>query len=94
MDPEIKSSRREPRLPCNPTSIHAQVEGSGRIVSGQIVEVSRAGIRLHVDEAVPVGSVVTVELGGTVLRGDVRHCEADDAERFTLGIQTSDVRHR
>jgi hypothetical protein len=92
-DPQTKASRREPRLPCNPTGIHAYVEGRGRPVAGQIVEVSRTGIRLQIDEAVPIGSVMTVEVGGTLLMGDVRHCEPHD-EQFAVGLQTLDVRHR
>jgi hypothetical protein len=90
---QVKSSRREPRLPCNPTGIQAYVDGSVRPVDGRIVEVSRTGIQLQIEEAVPVGSVMTVEVGETVLTGDVRHCEARD-EHYTVGLATSDVRRR
>lgn len=93
-EPQVKSTRREPRLPCNPTGIHAYVEGSARPVAGRIVEVSRTGIQLQIEEAVPVGSVMTVEVGETVLTGGVRHCEAREDEHYTVGLETSDVRHR
>jgi len=92
-DTETQLNRRESRLPCNPTGIHACVDGSDRHFTGRIVEVSRTGIQLQIDEAVPLGSVMTVELGGTVLTGAVRHCEFRD-EHFTVGIQTSDVWYR
>lgn len=90
---ETQLNRREPRLPCNPTGVHAHLEGSGRHFIGQIVEVSRTGVQIQMDEAVPVGSVMTVEFGGTTLTGDIRHCEPRDGY-FTVGIQTNDVCHR
>lgn len=90
---DVQLKRSEPRLPCNPTGIHAFVDGSDRPVAGKIVEVSRTGIQLQIDEAVPVGSRMTVKVGDTVLLGDVRHCRARD-DRFTVGLQTSDVLHR
>ena len=90
---ETQLNRREPRLPCNPTGVHAHLEGSGRHFIGQIVEVSRTGVQIQMDEAVPVGSVMTVEFGGTTLTGDIRHCEPRDGH-FTVGIQTNDVCHR
>jgi hypothetical protein len=92
-DTETQLNRREPRLPCNPTGVHAVLEGSDRHFTGQIVEVSRTGIQLQIDEAVPVGSVMTVEFGGTVLTGAVRHCQLREG-RFTVGIETSDVWYR
>ena len=89
-DTEAPLNRREPRLACNPTGVQARVEGSGRHFIGQIVEVSRTGIQIQIDEAVAVGSVMTVELGDTLLTGDIRHCEPRDG-RFAVGIQTNDV---
>jgi hypothetical protein len=93
MNTETQLNRREPRLPCNPTGVHAHLEGSGRHFTGKIVEVSRTGVQIQIDEAVPVGSVMTVEFGGTVLTGDIRHCQLRDG-RFTIGIQTADVLYR
>jgi len=92
-DTETQLNRREARLPCNPTGVHAYIKGSDRHFTGKIVEVSRTGIQLQIDEAVPVGSVMTVEFGGTVLTGDIRHCQPRDG-RFTIGIQTADVWYR
>jgi hypothetical protein len=92
-DTEINLNRREPRLPCNPTGVRAYVTGSDRHFMGEIVEVSRTGIQLQIDEAVPEGSLMTVELGGTILQGEVRHCQSRDG-RFTVGIQTADVWYR
>jgi hypothetical protein len=93
VDSETQSNRREQRLPCNPTGVHACVDGVDRHFTAKIVEVSRTGIQLQIDEAVPIGSVMTVELGSTVLTGAVRHCDFREG-RFTVGIQTSDVWYR
>ena len=93
VDTETQLNRREPRLPCNPTGVDARLEGSDRLLTGRIVEVSRTGIQIQIDEAVPEGCVMTVEFGGTVLTGDIRHCEACDG-RFTVGIQTTNVWYR
>ncbi|HVW10244.1 MAG TPA: PilZ domain-containing protein [Bryobacteraceae bacterium] len=92
-DKEFNLNRREPRLPCNPTGVRAYLKSLERQFTGNIVEVSRTGIQLQIDEAVPTGSVMTVEFGGTVLEGEVRHCEFRDG-RFTVGIQTADVWYR
>jgi hypothetical protein len=93
MDTETQLNRREARLPCDPTGVHAHLKGSGRHFTGRIVEVSRTGVQIQIDEAVPVGSVMTVEFGGTLLTGDIRHCQPRDG-RFTVGIQTADVWNR
>jgi hypothetical protein len=93
MNTETQLNRREQRLPCNPTGVHAQLKGSNRHFTGRIVEVSRTGVQIQIDEEVPVGSVMTVEFGDTILKGDIRHCEARDGH-FTVGIQTNDVCYR
>ncbi|HVV46880.1 MAG TPA: PilZ domain-containing protein, partial [Bryobacteraceae bacterium] len=58
---------------------------------GEVVEVSRTGVQLHVPEPIPVGSLVTVEMGALVVLGDVRHCDPSPKEYYTVGLHTCDV---
>jgi hypothetical protein len=56
-----------------------------------MVEVSRTGVQLHVQTPIPVGSMVTVEVGETVVLGDVRHCHPSPKDYYTVGLHTRDV---
>jgi hypothetical protein len=56
-----------------------------------MVEVSRTGVQLHVPAPIPVGSLVTVEVGHTVVLGDVRHCDPSANDYYTVGLHTCDV---
>ena len=86
-------SVRELRLPCTPTGVLAHLDAFDEPVTGHIVEVSRAGFKLHMDNPLPVGSFVTVETGGMTMLGDVRYCYARSDQRHTVGIRTCDVKN-
>jgi hypothetical protein len=45
-----------------------------------------------VGEPLPVGSLVTVEVGGVIVLGDVRHCDEHLNLYYTVGLRTCDVR--
>ena len=90
MDIETQLSRREPRLACDPTGVRAHLKGSDRHFTGQIVEVSRTGVQIQIDEAVPVGSVMTVEFA--VHPPDWRHSALRVPRRAIHGRDTNQRR--
>lgn len=88
----VCAQRREVRLPCTPTVVYAHLDGYDEPVAGEIVEVSKAGVQLHIHEPLPIGSLVTVDFGGMIVLGDVRHCDERIDEYYTIGLRTCDVR--
>lgn len=83
--------RSEMRWACTPTGVHAHLDGYDRPIGGQVVEVSREGMQLHVEEPIAVGSLVTIEMGNVIVLGDVRHCNSRQ-NYYTVGLRTRDVR--
>jgi hypothetical protein len=84
--------RSEMRWPCDPRGVLAYLDGRDAPIAGKVVEVSRAGLQLHVADPIPVGSRVTVEMGPLVLLGDVRHCDASPKQYYSVGLRTCGVR--
>jgi hypothetical protein len=86
--------RREPRLPCNPTIVSAHVDGYDESVAARVVEVSKAGLQLHTEELLPVGTLVTIDMGGMLVMGHVRHCDERADKAYTVGVMMADVKER
>jgi hypothetical protein len=87
-----RSHRREMRWPCTPTVVYAHLDGYDEPVPAQIVEISKAGVQLHISEPLAVGSLMTLEMGGTTVLGDVRHCDIRADQSYTVGVQLCDVK--
>lgn len=85
--------RKELRWACDPRIVLAHLDGCDEPIEGQVVEVSRAGVQLHVQGPIAVGTLVTIHVGTLVLLGDVRHCDANPNAYYTVGLQTCDVQH-
>lgn len=83
--------RKEMRWPCEPRPVQAHLDGYDAPLAAEMVEVSRTGVQLHVPEPIPIGALVTVEVGGMIVLGDVRHCDPSPKEYYTVGLHTCDV---
>ena len=84
-------SRCEQRL--NATLIPVQVTGLGTLhlqTPGRTLDVSRNGLRIAVPEAIPVGSLLRVELEDSIVFGEVRYCE-DRQSWFAIGMFVEEV---
>lgn len=70
------------------TLVPVQIEGMGDLrldTFGRLLDRSQQGVRVGVLEAVPVGSLLRIELGGSVIWGEVRYCE-DQKNWFAIGL--------
>jgi hypothetical protein len=66
------------------------LEQPGVSVKGRLVNFSASGTRMVLDQAVPPGSMVRVELGGTILLGEIVYCTAEGGE-FAVGLELEDA---
>lgn len=84
--------RREPRLAVRLPGVVVALSGDGeRAVKGMVLDVSLSGMRLKVPEAVDAGTMIFIELGSTLVAGEVRHCLAGENGHFEAGIEITDV---
>jgi len=91
-DNALEFCRKEIRWPCDPRIVRAHLDGYDEPIAGELVEVSRTGVQLHIPDPIPVGSLITVEIGATVVLGDVRHCDPGPKDYYTVGLHTCDVK--
>lgn len=56
-----------------------------------VVDISRSGYRLLSSVELEVGTEVIITLHSVIIFGLVRHCEHQDADSFTAGVQISKV---
>ncbi|HVY92274.1 MAG TPA: PilZ domain-containing protein [Bryobacteraceae bacterium] len=83
--------RKELRWACDPRIVLAHLDGFDEPIAGEVVEVSRTGVQLHLANPIPIGTLVMIEVGTLVVLGDVRHCDASPNDYYTVGLQTCDV---
>jgi hypothetical protein len=70
------------------TLIPVQIAGLGDLdlqTFGRVLDISHLGLRLGVLDAVPVGALLRIELGDSILFGEVRYCESRDSW-FAIGL--------
>ncbi len=86
--------RRERRLPCTPTSALVEFSDGAQTVEGRVVEVSKSGLRLILENRVPEGESVRIDIAGKmIVTGEVRYCRPDDTGCFETGILTLDAQN-
>ena len=78
--------RKQGRLPAEQT-VQLTVLGTTEVsIIGRVVNVSGRGVRLLADCPVEPGSSIQIDLGASVLMGEVRYCQAE-GQQFGLGIE-------
>ncbi len=76
----------QPRLPAEQT-VQLIIPGTTELsIIGQVVDISRSGMRLLAGCPVEPGSPVHIDLGTSSLSGEVRYCHAGK-QGFAIGIQ-------
>jgi hypothetical protein len=55
-----------------------------------IIDVSKGGLKLALDETINVGAHIRVRLEDTFILGDVRYCNRS-GEKFYVGVRIQDV---
>lgn len=85
--------RREPRLPVHLPGDVIALSGDGgeQSVPGVVLDVSLSGMRLRVPRRVDNGTMIFVEMGSTLVVGEVRHCVAGKNGHFEAGVEITDV---
>jgi hypothetical protein len=83
--------RRSRRISTNDSAVAKILEaGSESLMDARVLDVSAGGVCLQVPQAVRPGTAIQVNLGNTLVKGEVRYCiEADGS--FRLGVQIEDV---
>jgi hypothetical protein len=81
--------RRGPRFevdqPVNVTNLEDRTPFPGKLAN-----FSANGVRLILDRKIPIGSIVKVEWGGTLLLGEVVYCQ-DEGTDFYIGLELEDA---
>ena len=89
---ETRDRRRDLRLSCDSTVVALHLDAGETPLTANLVEVSRAGLKLQAPEALPVGTLITIDLGEIKVIGEVRRCDPGPDESYTVGLLTHDVR--
>ncbi len=76
--------RAEPRISTD-VPAQLQVLGSSSAISAKIVNLSHAGLGLRLPTAIPVGTIVGVDLGYAIAFGEIRHC-SHQIESYLVGV--------
>lgn len=75
-----RQARREPRYPVNDSArVFLLNVPQALPVDGRVSDLSKSGLSVYLDEPLPPGSLVKVELHDTVVVGAVRHCQLTDS---------------
>jgi hypothetical protein len=85
---------RENRLTCAPTETYVYVGDRGEPLRAEIHNVSRSGLRLVLEQPVPVGSAVKVEMAGMIAVGEIRYCRQDKGDSFSAGMRIDTIQKR
>src|SRR5580704_7530587 len=88
-----RNRRREMRLQCDPANVVLEITGHPEPVEGQIVEVSKSGLQLRLENSVPGGEAVRVTRASMIINGQIRYCRPNDAGSFDTGVEILDVQY-
>lgn len=83
---ENQDRRRDLRFPCDTSAVEVHLDARDQPLTAHVIEVSRAGLKLRMDDALPVGTPLTVEVGKLSVLGEVRRCESGPDASHTVGV--------
>jgi hypothetical protein len=82
--------RREPRFESDQPITLTNLERPGVSIHGRLINFSASGTRMVLGQAVLPGTMVRVELGGTILLGEIIYCTPEGNE-FAAGLELEDA---
>jgi hypothetical protein len=86
--------RREMRFQCDPASVLLEAAGHPEPAEGQIVEVSKTGLKLRLRTSSHATSEsVRITHARMIVNGQIRHYRPNDDGAFDTGVEIVDVRH-
>ena len=81
--------RTEPRVPSTGVARLTAVDARPSVtLEATIIDVSRSGMQLEVNEPLDVATFVTLDLVGLTVLGSVGNCRPEGEGRFRIGIVT------
>jgi len=86
------NQRRDSRWAANAAACITVFGPVDRLIQGQVRNVSRRGIGLEVDTPIPPGSALKVQIGDSMLLGEVIYCRAD-GDKYYAGVELEQVLH-
>jgi hypothetical protein len=78
--------RQAHRQPSNESAIVSVLGTPDQAVRGEILNISKGGTQLHLDEPLPVGSLISIAYNDNYLLGEVIYCHQKQ-RRWLVGIQ-------
>ncbi|MEO8026671.1 MAG: PilZ domain-containing protein [Bryobacteraceae bacterium] len=89
---EPMEKRREPRFPVvRDITVRAWTPPTFEIVPGQVRDISRSGVGMVIDAAIPAGCEIEFRVGEFQVFAEVRHCRARHEGGFLMGAKIHDV---
>jgi hypothetical protein len=86
----IRDLRSEARISIqNEKAMVSILEGgTGAKIPAVVVDISPKGLGLRIDQSIPSGAWIKVELPHTLVIGEVRHCSLGAKGDYSVGIRT------
>ena len=71
-----------------------RIVGPGLVESfkARVCDVSKSGLRIHINRRVLVGSEVVVQLGEILVSAEARRCSEIDSDLYEVGLRITDIR--
>jgi hypothetical protein len=82
--------RREPRFETDQLVSVTNLEQPGLPVLGRLVNFSARGTKMRLSSEIRPGTMVKVDLGGTILLGEIIYCKSQGQE-FAAGMELEDA---
>jgi hypothetical protein len=82
--------RREPRFETDQLVSVTNLEQPRLPVLGRLVNFSASGTRMRLTSEIRPGTMVKVDLGGTILLGEIIYCTPQGQE-FAVGLELEDA---
>jgi len=78
--------RSEPRFETQQRIFVTLIEEPSITLTGLAVEMSGSGMRIFLNRAIPLGALLKVESGNSLILSEVSHCAAH-ADGFLIGLK-------
>ena len=85
--------RAEPRFKTEDESATVAILGSHQRgpFGANLVDISRSGLGLRLEQNLPMNSWIRVELGPAMVLGEIRHCTPEAGTGYRVGLVTDTV---
>lgn len=84
--------RRDIRVPVDQAALSIRVlrDDPATVYDGRLLNVSKRGMKLQLQQALHPGLLVQLRMGGKIIMAEVRYCRPHDRE-FHVGLEIKDV---